>query len=380
MSLETALLLNLYSVIILVVILYNLYRKYGINDRITKIFLYMIYITIAMLIFDGLGRFDGLSRPYFVYFNKIGNTISFILNSVLPSLYFLFILEIVSINKIKKRIFLSIAVFIFLIFSTLSIISVFSTNDNYLFYINEDNIYMRGKLFFLTVMYTGLLLLGATLIVFINRKKVDRRLFTSLFFFPIPPIIGIILQSIFYGTSLICLGVTISALFVHMHLQAIQMNTDYLTKIYNRRKLIFKLKDLILKAKPDKTFTGILIDIVEFKNINDSYGHQFGDLVLIKTAEILNNVIGSKNWVYRYGGDEFFIILNSSKKEVAFKYIEKINDELTSFKDSKDNPFKIELTFGCLVYDPIEKLSVNEFLETIDQLMYSNKKYVVADK
>ncbi|MFA7507732.1 MAG: diguanylate cyclase, partial [Bacilli bacterium] len=280
MSLETALLLNLYSVIILVVILYNLYRKYGINDRITKIFLYMIYITIAMLIFDGLGRFDGLSRPYFVYFNKIGNTISFILNSVLPSLYFLFILEIVSINKIKKRIFLSIAIFIFLIFSTLSIISVFSTNDNYLFYINEDNIYMRGKLFFLTVMYTGLLLLGATLIVFINRKKVDRRLFTSLFFFPIPPIIGIILQSIFYGTSLICLGVTISALFVHMHLQAIQMNTDYLTKIYNRRKLIFKLKDLILKAKPDKTFTGILIDIVEFKNINDSYGHQFGDLVL----------------------------------------------------------------------------------------------------
>ena len=380
MSLETALLLNLYSVIILVVILYNLYRKYGINDRITKIFLYMIYITIAMLIFDGLGRFDGLSRPYFVYFNKIGNTISFILNSVLPSLYFLFILEIVSINKIKKRIFLSIAVFIFLIFSTLSIISVFSTNDNYLFYINEDNIYMRGKLFFLTVMYTGLLLLGATLIVFINRKKVDRRLFTSLFFFPIPPIIGIILQSIFYGTSLICLGVTISALFVHMHLQAIQMNTDYLTKIYNRRKLIFKLKDLILKAKPDKTFTGILIDIVEFKNINDSYGHQFGDLVLIKIAEILNNVIGSKNWVYRYGGDEFFIILNSSKKEVAFKYIDKINDELTSFKDSKDNPFKIELTFGCLVYDPIEKLSVNEFLETIDQLMYSNKKYVVADK
>ncbi|MFA5749404.1 MAG: GGDEF domain-containing protein [Bacilli bacterium] len=380
MSLETALLLNLYSVIILVVILYNLYRKYGINDRITKIFLYMIYITIAMLIFDGLGRFDGLSRPYFVYFNKIGNTISFILNSVLPSLYFLFILEIVSINKIKKRIFLSIAVFIFLIFSTLSIISVFSTNDNYLFYINEDNIYMRGKLFFLTVMYTGLLLLGATLIVFINRKKVDRRLFTSLFFFPIPPIIGIILQSIFYGTSLICLGVTISALFVHMHLQAIQMNTDYLTKIYNRRKLIFKLKDLILKAKPDKTFTGILIDIVEFKNINDSYGHQFGDLVLIKIAEILNNVIGSKNWVYRYGGDEFFIILNSSKKEVAFKYIEKINDELTSFKDSKDNPFKIELTFGCLVYDTIEKLSVNEFLETIDQLMYSNKKYVVADK
>jgi len=91
-------------------------------------------------------------------------------------------------------------------------------------------------------------------------------------------------------------------------------------------------------------------------------------------------VIGSKNWVYRYGGDEFFIILNSSKKEVAFKYIEKINDELTSFKDSKDNPFKIELTFGCLVYDPIEKLSVNKFLETIDQLMYSNKKYVVPDK
>jgi len=380
MSLETALLLNLYSVIILGIILYNLYRKYGINDKITKIFLMMIYITIGMLIFDGLGRFDGLSKPYFVYFNKIGNMVSFVLNSVLPSLYFLFILEIVLVNRFKKRLFAFIAVFIFLVFSTLSIMSIFSTNDNYFFYINDANIYIRGKLFFITVMYTGILLLGSTVLVFINRRKVDRRLFTSLFFFPIPPAIGIILQSIFYGTSLIGIGVTFSALFVHMHLQAIQMNTDYLTKIYNRRKLIFKLKCLISKAKPKKTFSGILIDIVEFKNINDSYGHQFGDTVLIRTAEILNNVIGPKNWVYRYGGDEFFILLNSSKKEVALEYITKINEEIKNFRIPKHKQFKLVLTFGYLVYDPIEKLPVEEFLEKIDHLMYNNKNYTVTSK
>ena len=335
----------------------------------------MIFVTIIMLFFDSLGRFDGMAKPYYIYLNKIGNTVSFMLNPVLVSLWMMFVLEVVSISKAKQNIIKYILVFMFIISATCSLLSIFATNNNFCFYINENNVYERGKLFYFTIAYTGIVVLVSSLIVFLNREKVDKRLFASLFFFPVPPLIGIIFQSIFYGTSLILNGVTISALLVHMHLQAIQMNTDYLTKIYNRRKLIFKLNDESRKAKLGNTFSGILIDLVEFKNINDNYGHLFGDEVLVRTAEILKKIIGSNNFVYRYGGDEFFIVLSPSKEEETVEYIKKIKDEISNYKIPTRENFKLELTFGHLLYDPIEKPTINDFLEKIDQLMYNNKDY-----
>lgn len=375
MGFESTLYLNMYSILILGIVLFNLYKKYGINNKVTKLFVAMIFVTIIMLFFDSLGRFDGMAKPYYIYLNKIGNTVSFMLNPVLVSLWMMFVLEVVSISKAKQNIIKYILVFMFIISATCSLLSIFATNNNFCFYIDENNIYERGKLFYFTIAYTGIVVLVSSLIVFLNREKVDKRLFASLFFFPVPPLIGIILQSIFYGTSLILNGVTISALLVHMHLQAIQMNTDYLTKIYNRRKLIFKLNDESRKAKPGNTFSGILIDLVEFKNINDNYGHLFGDEVLVRTAEILKKIIGSNNFVYRYGGDEFFIVLSPSKEEETVEYIKKIKDEISNYKIPTRENFKLELTFGHLLYDPIEKPTINDFLEKIDQLMYNNKDY-----
>lgn len=375
MAFESALQLNIYSIILLIILLYNLYKKYGINNKVTKLFVSILFVTIAMLVFDGLGRFDGLSKPHYIYFNKIGNTVSFILNPVLASLWMIFILEIVGISKKKKMILEIVMISVFLIFALLSFLSIFATNNNFFFYINEDNIYIRGKLFFLTIAYTVILVIGALLIVLFNKAKVDRRLFVSLFFFPIPPLIGVALQTIYYGSSLILNGVAISALFVHLHLQAIQMNTDYLTKIYNRRKLIFKLTDETKKARPGKTFSGILIDLVEFKHINDSYGHLFGDEVLVRTAEILKKVIGPFNHLYRYGGDEFFIVISPAQEAETKKYIQKMREEIKDYKIPTRENFKLELTFGYLLYDPIDKLTVDEFLEEIDQLMYNNKIY-----
>ena len=375
MGFESTLYLNMYSILILGIVLFNLYKKYGINNKVTKLFVAMIFVTIIMLFFDSLGRFDGMEKPYYIYLNKIGNTVSFMLNPVLVTFWMMFVLEIVSISKAKQNIIKYILFFMFVISAFFSLLSVFATNNNFCFYIDENNIYERGKLFYFTVAYTGVVVILSSLIVYFNRERVDRRLFASLFFFPVPPLIGIILQSIFYGTSLILNGVTISALLVHMHLQAIQMNTDYLTKIYNRRKLIFKLNDESRKAKPGNTFSGILIDLVEFKNINDNYGHLFGDEVLVRTAEIIKKTIGPKNLVYRYGGDEFFIVIAPSNEEKTIGYINNIKEEIINFKAPDYGKFKLELTFGHLLYDPIEKPTVDEFLERIDQLMYNNKNY-----
>lgn len=79
--------------------------------------------------------------------------------------------------------------------------------------------------------------------------------------------------------------------------------------------------------------------------------------------------------VYRYGGDEFFIVIAPSNEEKTIGYINNIKEEIINFKAPDYGKFKLELTFGHLLYDPIEKPTVDEFLERIDQLMYNNKNY-----
>ncbi|HHX79233.1 MAG TPA: hypothetical protein GX695_05760, partial [Acholeplasmataceae bacterium] len=104
MGFESTLYLNMYSILILGIVLFNLYKKYGINNKVTKLFVTMIFVTIIMLFFDSLGRFDGMEKPYYIYLNKIGNTVSFMLNPVLVCFWMMFVLEIVSISKAKQNI------------------------------------------------------------------------------------------------------------------------------------------------------------------------------------------------------------------------------------------------------------------------------------
>jgi diguanylate cyclase (GGDEF)-like protein len=95
-------------------------------------------------------------------------------------------------------------------------------------------------------------------------------------------------------------------------------SVDHLTGAYNRRNTESRLRDSIELARVRQTnLSFAILDIDHFKKLNDSYGHDFGDLVLRRIGELLRSNIRRTDWVGRWGGDEFVIALEGSEREAS---------------------------------------------------------------
>lgn len=110
-------------------------------------------------------------------------------------------------------------------------------------------------------------------------------------------------------------------------------NEDHLTGIYNRRKISGELYAEVGRSKRYKRgFSVILIDIDNFKETNDIYGHATGDTVLIEIAEIIRNSIRKVDVLGRWGGEEFLVISPETNINGAKSLAEKIRSEIEAYK------------------------------------------------
>lgn len=154
-----------------------------------------------------------------------------------------------------------------------------------------------------------------------------------------------------------------------------QARRDPLTKLYNRRYLDDILERKLVWAKREGyPVSLIMIDIDNFKRVNDVYGHQCGDLVLQRLAFILKEHTRAGDFICRYGGDEFLILLPTSPAGPAYQRAEKI---LSAFHAetivSAEEQIKTTLSIGIAVY-PIHGNTNQELLTTADDAMYEAKK------
>ncbi len=123
---------------------------------------------------------------------------------------------------------------------------------------------------------------------------------------------------------------------------------DSLTGLYNRRKLNQDLDKFIYEHKRYKTrFSLIMIDMINFKRINDTFGHQKGDLALKSIARILKNCTRKIDHIYRYGGDEFIILLPHTTLKITHKIARRlalripIHISIAKIIDNKEKLLKI---------------------------------------
>lgn len=147
---------------------------------------------------------------------------------------------------------------------------------------------------------------------------------------------------------------------------------DSLTKSYNRKWFddTFMEKDHLSLRESGAI---VIIDLNDFKGINDTYGHVIGDKVLVHVARKLKESGGR---VVRYGGDEFLVIFDISvtesqiqeKIETILHYFEKVH-----FKVENKN-FKISFAYGLASFHPGSTL--NEVIDTADKAMYRHKKMI----
>ena len=148
---------------------------------------------------------------------------------------------------------------------------------------------------------------------------------------------------------------------------------DSLTGLLNRHQLNNHFNELVMEfLKTKKGFTLVFMDLDRFKPVNDTYGHDFGDLVLIEVARILKTVFNN-HFVARLGGDEFIVLLRSDSTEKDV--IEKINrtrKAIEGFKELDGNTINMGASLGYSKY-PQEGKLLEELIHEADKKMYEEK-------
>ncbi|MCW8831412.1 MAG: GGDEF domain-containing protein [Gammaproteobacteria bacterium] len=155
---------------------------------------------------------------------------------------------------------------------------------------------------------------------------------------------------------------------------------DHLTSLPNRRLLSEYLSKYLSICKRHKIFGALLlIDLNDFKAINDTYGHDTGDFVLQETARRLSSVIRSEDIVSRMGGDEFIVVLHSlgDSEELATANAktvsEKLQDAMQDIIEFNHQQLQIKASIGVRILDA-EHSGVDAILKEADAAMYHAKK------
>lgn len=152
-------------------------------------------------------------------------------------------------------------------------------------------------------------------------------------------------------------------------------NKDTLTNLYNRRYLLNKLDELIVNSSKDNSKFGILfLDLNKFKNINDLYGHEVGDLLLNEIGNKLQKHSSKNSIIIRQGGDEFIIIYTDIASEEDLKlFANQIISEFDKKICIEEIDFKVNFSIGGVIYptDGEDKLTL---MKKADMAMYASKK------
>lgn len=154
-----------------------------------------------------------------------------------------------------------------------------------------------------------------------------------------------------------------------------QSMTDDITGLYNHRHLIEEADKELARAKRYGRFlSGMMVDIDDFKNINDNYGHLTGDSVLKELAAILKNGVRKMDIVGRYGGDEFLVLLPETTGELARNLANRIQKDVRQhqFKTLRDY-ISVTVSIGVVHFKDNKDLNKLAFIERLDKAMYLAK-------
>ena len=152
--------------------------------------------------------------------------------------------------------------------------------------------------------------------------------------------------------------------------QDLQFAFDGLTKVLNREMISSYLSHLIQNKK---TFTVCLCDVDNFKSVNDNYGHMLGDEILQILAKTIEETVGNKGVVGRYGGDEFMIILDGiTEYNDVWEVCHKINVTAGKLRYEKAEELNVTLTTGIVRF-PIDGQTYEELLSKANRALYRGK-------
>lgn len=336
------------------------------NQFDEKAYNFMLIVTFIATINETLS-FIIDARPGFIFhiLQYISNTISSASSGIIGYCWCLFVEYHIHRNfkRIKKK---SRILAVPLIIATI-LIFINLLGTGIIFDISKENVYTRGPMNF--ILYIFVFVYYIESIYTVQKAKNDSILveFFPIYFFIIPCMIGTMIQGFFFGISTIWLCVAIAFIIVYIEIQISISFIDDLSGLYNRKYMNHYLNKL-QNNKPKRVY-GFLMDINDFKTINDIYGHLKGDQSIIQFGKILQHSIDKDSVAIRMGGDEFviFAILKSNEEALALK--KHIEQNVRQFNIHSKEPFHLSFSIGMAKYSG----NIETFLSSMDDSMYEAK-------
>lgn len=359
--------IHLFCFFICLVILTDMRAQYVHPQYSFRIFRFLLIGCMLILVMESISWFlEGRKAQQAIF---LFDTVYFAVQPVIPFLWSLYVEWQIEWSEYRVRRCFSQMLVPIAVAELSLLLNLFYP---FIFTVDSAGFYQRSWGFYF-FMFCSYACMGYALFRIINKRhSLEAAKLRPLLLFYLPPLVGGLLQAFLYGVSLVWPGITLSLLIVYIYIQNRRLSTDYLTGAYNRMQMDMHLRRKIVDAGRH-SFSAILLDVDKFKEINDRYGHTVGDQMLIATVNLLKRSLHKDDFLARYGGDEFLVVIDTEDVRELQRTVERIRKNLALFNKSNTRPCKLNLSMGYDIYDPGRKLTMEQFLQHIDGKMYKNK-------
>lgn len=367
--------INVIAVVILLLLFFN-GNQADLRSLDQNLFNHLLFLTIFILLVDtGMWLIDGKLFSCARSLNLFFTAAYYLLTPLIAFFWGLYCDY--KANDGKHGAFVHVPLY-YLPLGINALLVLASLQTGWLFSVSAQNVYQRGGLFYIHAILSAFYLLYADFIVLRKARHTEdvaeKREYNSLALFLLPAIFGATLQYLIYGLSTTWIGASIGILSVYLNVQNRQISTDALTGINNRRQLGRYLRWKTTSIEHGTTLFVIMLDVDNFKIINDTYGHVVGDEALVEVANLLKQVCSGRNdFLARLGGDEFTIVCQRPDVAAVRATIAEIDRAVAVFNKSGAVPYTLSLSIGFAPFDADRDASIDEFLSCADREMYSSK-------
>ena len=367
---------DIFPIAALIVVLYNLKRDMSYTWR-KRCFATIIRLTVGTMLCNMVcWKFNGLPGKTATYILWIFNTAYYIFMLLMSFMWFLYVYDKVTngsgqwgIGVLPKAVPFLIG-FVFL---------MAAPSGAAIFYIDDNNMYCRGRLHFVSTavaagyFFAACVFAFAALLRAVSRESREESL--RLVLFGMFPLAGGVVQLMAYGVDLLWQFTTAALVMVYLNIQQQNVSRDGMTGLNNRRRLDEYVNSLSTEHLGRERLCYSIMDIDNFKQINDRYGHQMGDKVICLVADVLKVVYGNtRSFIARYGGDEFVIISKGFGQREAEHHKGILEKKLLSLKAHENIELTVEVSMGSAFFGEDGGASIREMMELADARMYEIKK------
>lgn len=369
--------INLLCIIILILFRTQLHHKHGQLSMEDRVFIWLIWATVILCLSDMVA---GICRGQFFWGARavieISNLIFFEALTMISYLWMIYVfIKLKTITQVDRRLCLwAIPLILF------SIAAVCNPFTDILFIIDENNLYVRNVGIYLHWLVTWLYLIIATIqVVRTIRQETNalkRKEIVPLLYFIVAPFIASVIQMLFYGVTSTQVGITISIITISLFEIRNQIFIDTLTGLNNRNGF-YKYLEKYFLHHADNQLGLLLIDVDNFKQVNDQFGHMVGERALVEVADALKQACVQnpvRLFICRYGGDEFLITGYDCSHEIILELKEQIDKGLQSKNQAGRNPYTLHVSIGTAIGQCADLDDAEALLRVADAAMYDEKK------